>query len=275
VISLGERIDAFMQAFPKNSAPWPWKVREAGRDVLYGIWLTGAQYGGNGLYGNFPPRFLAYLLALFPDVRLGEMLHAFSGSLKPGPWTRLDIRPEIPVGDGATMTVVRPDVVGNVYDAAQLLGGRRFKLVIADPPYSAKHAQQYGTKGVNALKATTALAQVLTPDGYLAWLDETWPIHTKRELVTVGRFWLVLSTGRHYRGCTVFQRVSAVSSAGDADTPRRPGSSRPAGCAAAGPESTRPSTPRRPSPSARGPRGRRAAGSQASSDSVAPEPSSC
>lgn len=202
-MTLGDRIHAFIEAFPRTASPWPWQVNEAGREVLYAVWVPGAQYKGNGLYGNFPPKFLTYLLALFPDVRLREILHAFSGSLKPGPWTRLDVRPEIPVGDA----IVRPDVVGSVYDAAQLLGDRRFKLIIADPPYSAKHAEQYGTKGVNALKATTALAQVLTPHGYLAWLDETWPIHTKRELVTVGRFYVQLSTGRHIRCCTLFQRV--------------------------------------------------------------------
>lgn len=206
-LSLAERAAAFQAAFPDYEAAWPRVVREDGRDVLYAVWLTGAQYASkSGLYGSFPPRFLPYLLALFPDVRLAQVLHAFSGSLKPGPWTRLDIRPEIAAGDA----VVRPDVVGSVYDAAQLLGDRRFSLVVADPPYSEHDAKQYRTKGVHQLRATTALAQVLDGGGFLAWLSTSWPMHSKRELVTVGRFYLTASTMRTTRCCTLFQRVERV-----------------------------------------------------------------
>lgn len=200
------RIIAFRTAFPEHRAAHPWPTVEAGRWVLYAVWLTGAQYAGNGLYGCFPPRFLSYLLALFPEVRLRDVLHAFSGSLKPGPWTRLDIRPSIDVREGVTVT---PEVVGSVYDAPELLAGRRFKLVIADPPYSATEAKHYGTNGVISLKATTALAQVLEPGGHLAWLAQDWPMHTKKELVTVGRFYLQPGTGRKARVCTLLQRVAA------------------------------------------------------------------
>jgi hypothetical protein len=94
--------------------------------VLYAVWVLGADYRTRSeLYGAYPHRFLPYLLALFPEVRLGDMLHAFAGSMRPGPYVRLDVNPER-----------RPDIVGNVYDAPTLLEGTALQLTIADPPYS-------------------------------------------------------------------------------------------------------------------------------------------
>lgn len=201
-LTIPERIAAFKRAFPDHAAAWPWLVQEGERrtahDVLYAVWVTGADYRTRAdFYGAFPHRFLPYLLALFPDVRLSEMLHAFSGSMKPGPYTRLDLNPEN-----------TPDVVGNVYDAAALFPDRRFKLTIADPPYSAADAEKYGTPSVNQLRATTALAQVIEPRGHLAWLDMSWPMHSKRSLMTVGRIYLQRSTMHRTRVCHLFERAT-------------------------------------------------------------------
>lgn len=196
-MTMRDRARAFAEAFPDHRAAHPYIVEEDGREVLYAVWLTGAKYKSrSSLYGAFPPRFLMYLLALFPDVALRDVLHAFAGEVGRGPWTRLDVNPER-----------APELVGNVYDAPRLVGARRFRLAIADPPYSAKDAKEYGTPGVDSLRATTALGRILEPDGFLAWLATDWPMHTKRELVTVGRIFLVGSTKHRFRGCTLFARV--------------------------------------------------------------------
>lgn len=219
-MTVQQRIDAFKAAFPDHPAAWPWRVTEAGRDVLYAVWVTGADYRTRSdFYGAYPHRFLPYLLALFPDVRMADMLHAFAGKLKPGPYTRLD-----------SSAANQPDVVGNVYDAPHLLSLRQFQLAIADPPYSVADAAKYealcgdpafnlqgaatlgpdyATPGINQLRATSALARVLEPGGHLAWLDTSWPIHTKRALVTVGRIYLQRSTMHRTRVCSLFQRVAA------------------------------------------------------------------
>jgi hypothetical protein len=202
MLTMADRAAAFQEAFPDYEAAWPRVVHEGQRAerhaVLYATWLTGANYKRSraSLDGTFPPRFLPYLLALFPDIRLKDVLHAFSGALLPGPYTRLDINPER-----------QPDVIGTVYDAPQLLH-RQFKLIIADPPYSKRDAEErYGTAGVQQLRATSALAECLAPRGFLAWLDTSWPMATKEKLITVGRFYLQGSQQHRVRVCTVFQRA--------------------------------------------------------------------
>jgi hypothetical protein len=60
------------------------------------------------------------------------------------------------------------------------------------------------------MKATRALAGVLEPGGYLAWLDTSWPMHSKRELVTVGRIYIQRSTMHRTRVCTLFERKAAA-----------------------------------------------------------------
>jgi hypothetical protein len=175
-------------------------VQEAGHAVLYAVWVLGADYKTRStLYGAFPHRFLPYLLALFPDVRLSDILHACAGSVKPGPWTRLDVHPDH-----------QPDVLGSIYDAPTLLNGRQFPLVIVDPPYSSADAAKYGTPVVDPAKALRALAAVVPPGGHCAWLDQQWPMHNKRQWVTVGRCYLQRSTKHRTRVCSLFERVGVV-----------------------------------------------------------------
>jgi hypothetical protein len=199
-VTIVERIAAFQHAFPGHPAAWPHAVQEAGHDVLYAVWVLGADYKTRStLYGAFPHRFLPYLLALFPDVRLEQILHACAGSVKPGPWTRLDVHPDR-----------RPDVLGSVYDAPTLLAGRTFPLVIVDPPYSPDDAKRYDTPPVDGAKALRALAAVVPPGGHCAWLDTQWPMHNKREWITVGRCYIQRSTKHRTRVCTIFQRAGVV-----------------------------------------------------------------
>lgn len=196
VVTLADRVAAFQRAYPGCPDSWPY-VSPSGR-WLYGTWEVGNDYRGTStLYGAYPPRFLAKLMALFPDIAGGDVLHAFSGSLPAGPYVRLDLNAER-----------GPDVVGNVYDARVLFGTRRFRLVIADPPYTVADAERYGTPAVNRRLATAALAEATTPGGYLAWLDTQWPMHRKDVWRAIGKIQVWGSTGHRLRGLSLFERTS-------------------------------------------------------------------
>lgn len=202
-MTLADRADAYIAAFPKREASWPRVVREQGRDVIYATWVVGADYRTKSrFYGAYPPGYLERLMAFFPDLatpKFGlrrQVLHAFSGSLPLGNYVRLDINP-----------ANHPDVVGSVYHAASLLR-HPFRLVVADPPYSAADAEKYGTAPVDKRRAVAALADVTEPGGILAWLDTCWPLHTKRQWLTVGRILVQRSTNHRVRLLTLFERAN-------------------------------------------------------------------
>lgn len=199
-MTLVQRVEAFKTAFPQWPASWPWLVEEDGRQVLYAVWVVGNDYRNKTrYYGAYPPRFLDRLMAFFPDMPASDVLHVFSGSLPAGPYTRVDVNP-----------LLEPDVVGNIYDAEALFADHSpFGLAIADPPYSDQDATKYGTAMVDRLKVTRALAAVVRPGGFLAWLDVVWPMHRKEEWPTVGRIFLQRSTNHRVRVLTLFERTAA------------------------------------------------------------------
>lgn len=202
-MTLADRVDAFKAVFPNRQASWPWLVREQGRDVLYGIFVIGADYRNKTrFYGAYPNGYIDRVMALFPDrvddVGLrGELttLHVFSGSVPAGGYMRCDVRQE------AELPV-------SVYDLPLVIGGLQFELVIADPPYSASDSEKYETKMIDRRRALAALADVTVPGGHLAWLDVCWPMHSKRQWLTVGRILVQRSTNHRARVLSIFERAA-------------------------------------------------------------------
>ena len=203
-LTIPERAEAFKAAFPNQPASWPWIAQEGDphlgeqHDVMYAVWCPGAAYGNeNPLHGSYPRGYLKKLMAFFPDIAPRDTLHAFAGLLPAGDYVRLDLKAER-----------NPDVVGNVYDAPQLFPACRFELVAADPPYTPKDADIYGTPMVNRPRAVRALADVVKPGGFMAWLDTQWPMHRKSQWVTVARIMVERSTNHDTRSLHIFRRAA-------------------------------------------------------------------
>lgn len=200
---MAERLEHFKQAYPTNQASWPWLVREQKRAVLYGVWVIGNDYRNkSGFYGSYPPSYLARVAALFPDVNPmnhaeGRLttLHVFSGSLPAGDYVRCDINQDV-------------ELRCNVYDLEPETAGT-FDLLLADPPYSAADGAHYGTGGVDRRRAMAALARVTRVGGHLAWLDTCWPMHSKKDWLTVGRILVQRSTNHRSRVLSIFERAAA------------------------------------------------------------------
>ena len=187
-MTIDDRIAHFRASYPKQAASWPWAAREMGHDVLYAVWVI----------RPFPRGLLQRVRALFPDVSTEsvggrfETIHAFSGSLPVGAYDRCDL--------------VQPaEFACDVRDLPNQTS-HRWRLVVADPPYSAVDAKKYGTPMVNRRAAIAALAQVTSEGAHLVWLDTCWPIHSKREWVTVGRILVQRSTNHRARVLTIFRR---------------------------------------------------------------------
>jgi hypothetical protein len=205
-MTIDRRIEAFKVAFAKWPASWPQLVREQDRDVLYATWLLGNDYRNKTkYYGAYPPGYLDRVMALFPDVvveaaneKLGThsaILHVFSGSLPPGRYERCDVTQDA-------------ELRCSVYNLPNVILNWKPLLVLADPPYSATDAVNYGTSMIDRRRALAALAAITRPGGHLVWLDTCWPMHRKAEWVTVGRITIVRSTNHRVRMATIFERAA-------------------------------------------------------------------
>lgn len=197
-MTIQQRAAAFAAAFPEWPASHLRIVQEHRRDVLYGIWVIGNDYRGSGYYGSYPPGFVRRVRALFPDVEDCALLHAFSGAMLEGEYYRLDSNED----NGAELT-------GSVYDVRTLVDG-----VIADDCFfhlimAAADAEQYDTPMISRRKALAALATVTAPSRHLAWLDTCWPMHSKRDWLTVGRILVQRSTNHRARVLSIFERTAS------------------------------------------------------------------
>lgn len=93
-----------------------------------------------------------------------------------------------------------------MYDVPRLFGATRFRLIMADPPYSQQDATHYQTPAIYRRRALAALAEVTAPGGFCVWLDTVWPMHSKRQWRTCGRIALTRSTNHRLRDITIFER---------------------------------------------------------------------
>lgn len=193
-----QRVEAFREAFPGNSASWPWVTNEKGGEVLYALWLIGNDYRNRSkFYGSYPPGYLARVDALFPDVTDPEKLHVFSGSLPEGDYERCD-------------SVQPSEMQMSVYDlpaAIEVDAPWRPQLIIADPPYSKADAKKYSTPMINRGRVFRTLAEITAPGAHVVWLDQVWPMFRKDQWRTVGRITVVRSTNHRVRMASIFERV--------------------------------------------------------------------
>ena len=76
--------------------------------------------------------------------------------------------------------------------------------MLADPPYSKKDAEKYGTKYPNKAKVMRELYSIVSPGGVLVWLDTRRPIYRRNMWDFVGLIALDCGTNRLLRGVFLF-----------------------------------------------------------------------
>lgn len=187
MISLADRAANYQRTFPKWPAP---RTDERWLDT---VWVLGNDYQGSGYYGSYPPGYLKRVLSLFPEITpKSRVLHLFSGTLRAGPYIRLDLKNS-------------PDVRGD----AQYLPFRKesFDLIIADPPYSERHAVKYKVPYPNKRTVFEEIWMVLKTGGHLVWLDQVHPMYSKNDFHLWGLIGIVRSTNHAYRFTTLFTKI--------------------------------------------------------------------
>lgn len=189
---LQTRADAYRLAFPQ----YPDSHLQASDRWLQGMWLLGNNYQGSGMYGAYPPGYLKRVLALFGDAQ--RVLHLCSGSLPRQPAGHVTL-------DSRVTGVVRPSVCGNGHHLP--LRSEVFDLVLADPPYSAEDAKQYGTGMVNRPALLREAWRVTRPGGHLVWLDTQVPMFSKVLWHWWGAITIIRSTNHRVRLVSLFERV--------------------------------------------------------------------
>lgn len=186
--TLEQRAQFYRDTFPDWQASWP---IVKGR-WLMAVWIMGNNYRGTQLYGSYPPNYLKRVQSMFPDAE--RILHLFSGSLPPGPYTRFDIDPS------------RSDIAGDAEHLSDHLNNRRFDLILADPPYSAEDALHYGTCMIHRNKVMDECYKVLEEGGYIVWLDQVLPMFSKKKLDWCGEIGIVRSTNHRFRMASIFSK---------------------------------------------------------------------
>lgn len=201
--TLQQRADSYARTFPEWPRSWSLVLGDGEDARLLAEWQFGQDYHNESeYYGAFPGNYLARLAALFPEHAIrpgmlplgaGRVLHAFSGSLAPGPYDRCDLNQEVEYRCDVRDL---PSRVSAAYD-----------LIIADPPYSDEDAAKYKSPPLDRGAMTTALAAVTVTGGFLCWLDTAWPMHRADEWSDVGHVFVVRSTNHRARLLTIFQRT--------------------------------------------------------------------
>ena len=181
--------DNYAAAFPRYPSMW------VDKGWLMGVWLFGRLYGERvDYYGTYPYGFLDRVRALFPDRR--KTLHLFSGVVKPEPNEfTLDIRADL-----------APSVIADAHKPLPFTSST-FDFVLADPPYTPKDAENYGTKGVNRAKIFRNLRPVVTTGGYLCWLDTMRPMYRREDWKQVGAVAVLVATNTRIRCLSIFKAV--------------------------------------------------------------------
>lgn len=139
-------------------------------------------------YGEYPPTYLNRIYSLFPDIQSTDILHLFSGSLDTHEkGDKFDINPAL-----------NPTYVGNASELSEIIT-RKYRLIIADPPYSNEDAEHYGTPMVNRNKVIVECWKILDKGGFLVWLDQVEPMYKKEMLNLVGAIGVIRSTNHRVR----------------------------------------------------------------------------
>ena len=204
LLTLYQRADLFNQKYdhlgPPNTPMF--YIANEEREFIHGFWFTG---GGNvsDFYGSYQTEYLNRVQCMFPDFTgAKEVVHLFSGSLPPGPYTRVGMDPT---------GKYKSDFECDAHKLASFLPFNP-SLIYADPPYSIEDSEHYQNSMVNRAIILEQCGLVLKSGGYVVWLDQALPVFSNNNLQLVGAIGFVRSTGNRFRLVSIFRKVEKKES---------------------------------------------------------------
>lgn len=197
-MSQQDRVDSYNKTFPR----YPKMTYDKG--WIMGCWSCGNSYGNAvEFYGAYPNGYLKKIRSLFPEINYESTLHLFSGSLGLQQYENIAF-------DGIKFdcnAAVGADVVGDATELSKYFEDRKFKIILADPPYQKSDAEDhYGVPLVNKKKVIHECYKILEPGGFLVWMDERLPMYRKAEFKRVGEILITRSTNHRVRAVFIFER---------------------------------------------------------------------
>lgn len=158
------------------------------------LWFLGQDYRNtSNYYGAYPANYLKRINALFGEKK--KILHLFSGRLSKGDYTRFDVN----MFSGA-------EVIGEAERLSEHFEPNSFDLILADPPYSQEDAVHYGVPLISRNKVHSECHKILEPGGHLVWLDQAFPMFSKRNWILQGAIGIVISTNHRIRATFIWEK---------------------------------------------------------------------
>ena len=83
---------------------------------------------------------------------------------------------------------------------------RSFDVILVDPPYSEQDADRYKQhRLLGAKRVLSECRRVVTPNGFVLWLDEKYPVYRRSEYQLVGLIAIVTGFERRTRILSMFR----------------------------------------------------------------------
>lgn len=182
------------KAFPK----YPKTVYDKG--WIYGVWYCGKKFTKTQLYGEYPATFFKRVRAMFPKINENKFLHLFSGSMGSDYGLTLD---------GSAR--FNPSIV-HILTKDNLLPfeNNTFEVVLADPPYSKIHAEEYKLPYPTAELILKEAMRILKPGGYFLLLHTMYPAYRRKEVKLVGLIGIITGFKSVTRLLSIFKKIDVV-----------------------------------------------------------------
>lgn len=183
-------VDNVNKAFPK----YPMTVYDKG--WIYGVWYCGKKFTKAQLYGEYPATFFKRVKAMFSHVNEGTFLHLFSGSMGEDYGVTLDGSERF-----------NPNIVHTLTKETPLpFDDNTFEVVVADPPYSIKDAEEYGLPYPSPELILKESMRVLRPGGHLCFLHTMYPSYRRKEVDLVGLIAIISGFKSRTRLLSIFRK---------------------------------------------------------------------
>lgn len=190
---------------------------------IYGTWIIGNQYGGKQeryydtsdyYYGKYPYGYLDRILSLFYEIPEGQTLHIFCGKCKYGITVDIkeELEPDLCLDVNNLSKKLTYDKLPEKYFSANPYLDKsippkpEFSLILSDPYYSESDCLRCGTSMINRNRVVKECFQVLKPHGFLVWLDQVYPMYSRREFLLVGTIGLIQSTNHRVRMIFIYEK---------------------------------------------------------------------
>ena len=163
---------------------------------IYGVWYCGKKFKKAQLYGEYPATFFRRIKAMFSHIDEEKFLHLFSGTMGEDYGITLDGSAKFNPNYVHVLTARNPLPFEN----------NSFEIVLADPPYSQEHSQNYNLPYPTPELILKESMRILKPGGYFLLLHTMYPAYKRKEVSLVGLIAIITGFKSITRLLSIFRK---------------------------------------------------------------------